>query len=224
VGGQPADSTVSRTGRTTMVTTPGTGTSFSITAARATRMFVAAGVPMPFEFNGGQPGTPVTIHAMSQPTLVATAMVDPQGRVSGLITLPASLPAGAHSLVVSGYSAAGQAVSSYLGIDVAKAPTQRRAVVLFDYGSSSLKARARATLDAVVAAAQGRRPATVTVGAVRAVGATSADRSLALTRARNVAAYLRTAGMPGSVQVGTSIPTSLTTAAARRVDVTVTYR
>lgn len=224
VDGQVAESSVQQSGRTTTVTSPQTGTSFSLTAPRSTRTSVPPGVPMPFEFTGGQPGSPVTVHALSEPTLVATAVVDPLGRVSGLISLPTSLPAGAHSLVVSGYSAAGQPVSSYLGIDVAKAPPLRRAAVLFAYGSTTLSAKARSTLNTVVADAAGRSPSTVTVGAVRAVGATAADRALALARARKVAAYLRSAGMPGSVRVGTSIPTSLTTAAARRVDVTVTYR
>ena len=74
----------------------------------------------------------------------------------------------------------------------------------------------------LVKAMRGQVPATVTVGVVREANATPADRMLALQRAHAVTAFLREKGMPGRVTIGASIPTTLTTWAARRADVTVT--
>lgn len=223
VDGIPTGSTVTQAGTTTTVTTPGTGTTFAVTAPSIAGT-LPAGSPTRFTFTGGRPGTPVSIYVMSDPVLVANAVTDAAGAVSGFVTLPVSIVPGQHTLVVSGYANSGAAVSSYLGIKVSAPARTRRAHVLFDLGSYRLSPSARKTLDALVVRARGTAPATVTVGAVRASGATADDRRLALRRARVVAAYLRDEGMPGTVRVGASLPTRMTNAQARRVDVTVTFR
>lgn len=105
----------------------------------------------------------------------------------------------------------------------ARPTTTRRAFVLFGMGSAELIPSAKRKLDSIIVAARGKEPQTVIVGAVRAIGATSADRRLALRRALNVADHLRGNGMPGRIRVGESAPTTLTTREARRVDITVRY-
>lgn len=183
------------------------------------------GVPTPFGATGLAPGTPVTVHAMSTPMLVATALADAAGRVSGMITLPTSLAAGRHTLVVSGYLPGQTPMSSYLGIVAEPSSRTSTERIYFALNSRGLDARARATLDSLISRTRAKAtdPVTVSVGVVRAVGARASDRRLAADRAAEVAAYLRRNGMPGIVKVGTSIPTRLTTAGARRVDVSVSW-
>ena len=94
--------------------------------------------------------------------------------------------------------------------------------MLFGVGSAELTYPMKVRLVQLVTSMRGRTPATVTVGVVRETNATAADRVLALKRARAVTAFLREKGMPGRVTIGASIPTTLTTWAARRADVTVT--
>lgn len=222
VDGNPTSSTVSRVGTTITVSTPSAGTSFFVAPPEPK---LVTGVPIRFGFNGGQPTTPVSVFAMSTPVLVATAMTDARGQVSGYITLPASLAAGAHTLVVSGYTADGRPTSAYLGIDVST-PSARslvRAQAYFAFDSTSLTRRTDAVLRTMVREAQGRNALTTTVGAVRANGATAKDRALALARSKAVADRLRQLGMPGEIRIGSVLPTTLTDARARRVDITVTY-
>lgn len=222
VDGNPTSSTVSRVGTTITVSTPSAGTSFFVAPPEPT---LVTGVPIRFGFNGGQPTTPVSVFAMSTPVLVATAMTDARGQVSGYITLPASLAAGAHTLVVSGYTADGRPTSAYLGIEVS-APSARslvRAQAYFAFDSTSLTRRTDAVLRTMVREAQGRNALTTTVGAVRANGATAKDRALALARSKAVADRLRQLGMPGEIRIGSVLPTTLTDARPRRVDITVTY-
>lgn len=222
VDGNPTSSTVSRVGTTITVSTPSAGTSFFVAPPEST---LVTGVPIRFGFSGGQPTTPVSVFVMSTPVLVATAMTDARGQVSGYITLPASLAAGAHTLVVSGYTADGRPTSAYLGIEVS-APAARslvRARAYFAFDSTRLTRRTDAVLRTMVREAQGRNPLTTTVGAVRANGVTAKDRSLALARSKAVADRLRQLGMPGEIRIGPVLPTTLTDARARRVDITVTY-
>ena len=105
---------------------------------------------------------------------------------------------------------------------VARADMIRR--IYFAVSSSSLTDAMKFRLRALVRSAKDGSPATVTVGVVRASGATSDDQAIALARARTVTAFLRSAGMPGTVKVGASIPTTLRTWQARRVDVRVTFQ
>lgn len=105
---------------------------------------------------------------------------------------------------------------------VARADLIRR--IYFAVSSSSLTDAMKSRLRALVRSARDGSPATVTVGVVRASGATSDDQAIALARARTVTAFLRSAGMPGTVRVGASIPTTLRTWQARRVDVTVKFQ
>lgn len=185
---------------------------------------MSTGVPIRFGFGGGQPTTPVSVFALSTPVLVATAMTDARGEVSGYITLPASLATGPHTLVVSGYTVDGRPTSTYLGIEVS-APSARsliRAQAYFAFDSTRLTRRTDTVLRTMVREAQGGNALTTTVGAVRANGATAKDRALALARSKAVADRLRQLGMPGEIRIGAVLPTTLTDARARRVDITVT--
>ena len=227
VSGRPvvASVTASATGLT--VSVPGTEATFSIGRSagqqpRALSAFVT-GVPTGFSASGMQPGSPVTIYAMSTPTLVGTVMADASGTVDGLITLPTSLGTGRHTLVVSGYLPDGAPMTAYAGIATraSSAPVTLR--VFFGVGSSELTSAMRARLARLVASMRGQIPATVTVGVVRSGKATRADQALASARAKAVVDYLKAKGMPGTVRIGASIPTRLTSWAARRADVSVTF-
>ena len=225
VNGQPAVASVTDSSTGLAVVVPGTDAQFSIERggvqrSRASAAF-ATGVPTGFSAQGMQPGAPVTIYAMSTPVLVGTVVADASGRVDGLITLPASLGTGRHTLVVSGYLPGGAPLTAYVGIATTSAKSTLLRRVYFPLGSAELGPRMKARLSRLVAAARAGDPVTVTVGVVRS-GATRAERVLAAQRARSVADYLRANGMPGTVRVGASIPTRLDSWAARRAEVSVT--
>lgn len=131
----------------------------------------------------------------------------------------------AHWAVVSGYLPGQTPMSSYLGIVAGPSSRTSTERIFFALNSRLLDARAKATLDSLISRTRAKAtdPVTVSVGVLRAVDARASDRRLAADRAAEVAAYLRKNGMPGIVKVGTSIPTRLTTAGARRVDVSVSW-
>ena len=228
VGGQQAGVSVTqnRSGMTVAVAGTPVGFTLGSTGGNGVRATTGGGfvtgVPTPFTAQGFAPGSAVTVYAMSTPVLVASTVADGQGRVDGLITLPASLGTGRHTLVVSGYLAGGTAVSSYVGISTTSAASTVVRRVFFPVASSELTDGMKARLAQLAASMRGRAPATVTVGVVRGGNPTRAEQALAVARARAVAAYLKAKGMPGTVRIGASIPTTLTTWEARRVDVAVT--
>ncbi len=179
--------------------------------------------PTTYFAQGFQPGSPVSIYAMSTPTLVATATTDAGGEVKGLITLPRSLGAGRHTLVVSGYMSNGDALSVYTGVSTQRSSANVVRRIYFDVGSADLTMKMRDRLSSLARSVKSRQPTTVTVGVVRASNASPADRALALKRARVVNAHLRNVGMPGTLRIGASIPTTAETWQARRVVVTVSF-
>lgn len=191
--------------------------------SQATSAMFRTSTPTGFFAQGFQPGTPLSIYAMGTPTLLATAIPDAAGRVDGLITLPASLGSGRHTIVVSGYLPNGDALSVYTGVSTVKTRSPFTREVYFEVGSARLTDAMQGRLASLARSLKGSQPATVTVGVVRASNATAADRALALKRARAVTAYLRSVGMPGTLRVGASIPTTIETWKARRADVTVTF-
>lgn len=192
------------------------------TGGAPTSAMFRTSTPTAFVAQGFQPGAPLSVYAMSSPVLLATAIADAAGRVDGLITLPASLGSGRHTIVVSGYLPNGDALSVYTGVSTVKARATLSRQIYFGVGSATLTDAMQRRLSALARSVKGSRPATVTVGVVRASNATAADRSLALKRAHAVTSYLRKAGMPGTLRVGASIPATVETWQARRADVTVT--
>jgi outer membrane protein OmpA-like peptidoglycan-associated protein len=67
------------------------------------------------------------------------------------------------------------------------------------------------------------KPITVAAGAVRAKGATRAERDLAQKRAEGVARFLRANGLSGTIRVRTMPVTVQNRSQDRRVDVTVRF-
>lgn len=228
IDGQQRSALIGESGRRLVIRIDGTPVSFAL--ENSTDMLrpppvgtFTLGTPVSFSAEGFRPDSPVTIYAMSTPVHVATAVADAAGRVDGLITLPPSVGTGQHTLVFSGYTPVGQALSAYVGIETQVSTSTVTRRVFFPWKSSALTRNMKVSLRQLVRSMEGRVPTTVTVGVVRATNATRTDRVLALRRARAVTQYLREQGMPGTVRVGASIPTRLTTWTARRADVTVWF-
>lgn len=75
------------------------------------------------EGTGFLPGSPVHAWMFSTPTAVGDAVVGADGSFRIAATVPSSLPAGSHTLVVSGVRLDGTAQAVGLGVSVAGDPT-----------------------------------------------------------------------------------------------------
>ena len=69
-----------------------------------------------------KPGTTATFTLHSEPVVLGTAVVAANGTVSLAAKLPASVPAGVHTLVISGTGANGEAIEASIKVTVAAAP------------------------------------------------------------------------------------------------------
>jgi outer membrane protein OmpA-like peptidoglycan-associated protein len=174
---------------------------------------------LPLAASGYSANSSVFVYLMSTPVLLGVLQVDASGAMTGELKLPVNLAPGAHTLQINGYSTAGLLRSVSLGVTVSEsvsAARTMRARVVFDYGSDDLTTRSRLALRALVHemremdqtagsrdSSTGPTWRTTIVGAVRAEGATVADRLLAMRRAQAVAAFLRSRGLVSAVRTVT---------------------
>ena len=162
---------------------------------------------LPLAASGYSANSSVFVYLMSTPILLGVLQVDANGALSGELELPRNLVLGSHTLQINGFSADGQMRSISLGVTVQRADYRSPRIgtrVTFEYRSAALTRAAKLTLASMVRQARSRDSSstvtTTSVGAVRASGSTKADRRLAMQRARNVAAFLRSQGMAGHIR------------------------
>ncbi len=83
---------------------------------------VAPGDKVDVSGSGYQPNSDVTITLNSTPLLLATVKTNSSGTFSTKVTIPRNTSLGAHSLVIAGKDANGNAVSSVLSLSVVQIP------------------------------------------------------------------------------------------------------
>lgn len=174
---------------------------------------------------GYQPGSLVYVWLFSTPTLLGTVRVDASGSFSTTLPIPSSIGAGRHTIQVNGLSPTGQLRSASLGVRVVKTTTLTR-TVLFDANSAAITLSALRGIERFAERIATLQPLTSSVQVLGYVqpgdSSSRQDRMLSLQRARNVAKFLRGAGVPGVYDVRGLGRAKGTSPRARRVVITVT--
>lgn len=180
------------------------------------------------EGTGFQSNGPVQIYLMSTPRFLGTVMTKADGSFSGTVLLPADIPPGRHTLQSNGFTPDGKVRSVSVGVILKKgkpaATMQTRAKVYFAPLSDDLTPAGRAALDKVAAKVRAKATSSVVLGYVQGTNSTANDLALSTSRARAVAAYLRSQGVTGRFVIRGDGIAPEPGATARRVQVTVTYR
>lgn len=175
--------------------------------------------------------SPVKIFLFSDPVYVGDVLTNSAGAFNGSVQLPASVPAGRHTLQANGYTPTGEIRTLSLPVvvkDVSTSASVRgrvvKASVLFAPLSSQLTSQAKATLTKVARRA-GRVSAVTTVGGfVQGTPTTVNDIQLSTRRARVVADFLRKAGVRGQMLTQGRGVSRLSGSEARRVNVVIRTR
>jgi len=162
-------------------------------------------------------------------TYLGTLTTNGSGAYVGSVPVPASITPGVHTLQANGLAPDGAERSLNIGVlvkptVVALRPATASARVLFAPMSPQLGAQEKSTLQALVKQTGKQGVRVVSIGDVQPTTATANDQALSTQRARNVVAYLRMLGLKGEFVVRGDGVATQQGAAARRVNVTVTYR
>jgi outer membrane protein OmpA-like peptidoglycan-associated protein len=173
---------------------------------------------------GYQPGSNANVYLLSTPTLLGTVRVDASGSFSTTLPIPSSIGAGRHTIQVNGLSPNGQLRSASLGVRVVKTTTLTR-TVLFDANSAAITLSALRGIERFAERIATLQPLTSSVRVLGYVQPGDSnprqDRMLSLQRARNVAKFLRGAGVQGVYDVQGLGRAKGTSPRARRVVITV---
>jgi hypothetical protein len=105
-----------------------------------------------FSGSGFVPGTTVDIYMYSAGILIGTALVQPDGSYSVVLTVPASLATGNHTAAVQGFIGANAKSSFTLGVIVMKAGNLTLQLAHFAKGSAKLSAKMKSQLALFAAA------------------------------------------------------------------------
>lgn len=240
VDGQQQNMTLSRTSGSTSsaLTVRGDGFSLDLGSVGANRSQV--GIPplgdILFQQGGdvsvlGQgfaPGTGVYVWLFSEPRLLGTVETNSAGAFAGELPIPQNMPTGRHTLQINGQAPGGAVRSLSLAVRVETPPAPRmrtaKATVLFSASSSTLDARAKKTLRALV---QGRATAierTVSVGYAHRNNWSTANRALAQRRANAVARYMKSLGVKGVIVTRAEGSSPNSGNAGRKARISITYR
>ena len=162
-------------------------------------------------------------------TYLGTLTTNGSGAYAGSVPVPAGITPGVHTLQANGLAPDGAERSLNIGVlvkptVVALRPATASARVLFAPMSPQLGAQEKSTLQALVKRTGKQGVRVVSIGYVQPTTATANDQALSTQRARNVVAYLRMLGLKGEFVVRGDGVATQQGAAARRVNVTVTYR
>ena len=192
----------------------------------ANSLRLAPGGTLATSGSGFQSFTEVRIYLMSTPVLLDTLMTDATGTFAGTVPVPADAVVGAHTAQVNGFTPGGSVRSVSLGVEVLASTTEHRigTRVHFWYRSTDLTPTARRKLQSLVhQVPSDLLPQSIVVGVMRGPRAAATDQALAQTRARVVARYLRHIGLAGPITVTTKPFAVHDTAAARRVNVIISF-
>ena len=192
----------------------------------ANSLRLAPGGTLATSGSGFQSFTEVRIYLMSTPVLLDTLMTDATGTFADTVPVPADAVVGAHTAQVNGFTPGGSVRSVSLGVEVLASTTEHRigTRVHFWYRSTDLTPTARRKLQSLVhQVPSDLLPQSIVVGVMRGPRAAATDQALAQTRARVVARYLRHIGLAGPITVTTKPFAVHDTAAARRVNVIISF-
>ena len=178
---------------------------------------------------GYRPNSPVRVYLIGNPTprLLGVLATDSSGYVTGSVEIPADAAVGGQTIQVNGYTPQDRVLRTSVGAQVVDAETITKRIgsrVVFAFRSAALTPQSRRALRALIAQVPEKSgPITIAAGAVRAKGATRAERALATKRAERVARFLRANGLQGTIRVRTKPVAVQNRAQDRRVDVTVRF-
>lgn len=175
---------------------------------------------------GFAPNSLVSIYLMSDPVLLGRFTTDAAGSFSGSVLVPSTVPVGAHTAQVNGYTATGVALSVSLGVRLASAqPTKVLSTrLVFGFNSARLTPVIRASLRALVAKVpKDASVSSVVVGVVRARGAGASVRALVKARGEVTVAYLKKIEPRGTSMPEPTVTITKTNVTARYVTVVIHY-
>lgn len=146
----------------------------------------------------------IRIYLLSRTSHLGSLMTDSSGDFTGSIVVPRESLIGPNTLQINGFTMDRVVRSLSLGIRVFSTEPARAVTVgsrvYFDYKSASLTAKAKRSLLSMIAQLPKNQPfMTGVTGALRARGSTAFEKSLAKERAKAVATFLASHGLPGKV-------------------------
>lgn len=176
---------------------------------------------------GFAPGSTLGVSLLSSPVSLGTIPVDAAGAATESLKVPASMPAGRHTLQLNGYSATGELRSIAVGVVVAKGASNttssvKRAMVTFEPNSSTLSSSDKKALSNMLAKVpKGATIAATSVGYAYGSNSDGSAETLAKARAKSVLKYLsQSRKLASSKAVGKVLPVSSQPGQAR---LTLTY-
>lgn len=224
VEGVPAQYSAQKASGSTKITTPTSSVEIKTDSDSSGALTLRGGSLVEVTGTGAKPGSVMEVWSTSGERLLGRIMVGADGSYSGWIFIPTTLPQTAGAIQVNGILADGRSQSvslaaRYLTLNEAQqgSITNQRAVTYFAYQSPKLSKQGKQTLREFASLfPTNAYSVTTIVGVIRASGARSSDRTLALRRALNTKRFLEQQGIQGIIRI-TSGTTTDTTARARRV-------
>ncbi len=154
--GTTSTSTVSTTSNSATVSSGSSSASITTTltmgAGSSTAVVLFQGGTASFTGTGFVPGTTVDIYMYSGGTLIGTAVVQPDGSYSVILTIPSSLATGSHTAAVQGFVGSNAKSAFTLGVIVMKAGNLTLQLAHFAPGSAKLSAKMKSQLTKFAAA------------------------------------------------------------------------
>lgn len=186
---------------------------------------VAPGMQLRVSGSGLEGLAQVRTYFLASPLLLGSLMTDSSGDFDGMLGIPTDFAVGVDTLQINAFTRDRMVRSLSLGI-YAKTPLAVSGAVgsriYFPYKSAALSVKAKNSLVAMIAQLPKGAGVTATVqGAVRSIGVTAADRTLASNRASAVQAFLEARGFEGHVTTSIRPVTVGDIYRDRRVDITI---
>jgi len=156
------------------------------------------------EGSGFAPNTDVQVYMFSTARLLGTVHTDSTGSFKGMVPVPKDLELGHHTLQVNALTPTGVVRSLSLGVEL-QAPVKVSgqkvvtSTVVFAKGSFGLTAEAVTSLRALLRQVGNKAFAGLVVAYAPASDSASANRALFKHRAKEVAAFLHTYGIKGTI-------------------------
>ena len=175
---------------------------------------------------GFQANTPVRFYLLPA-TYLGQLTTDSAGSFAGSIPIPPGIAPGNYTLQTNALAPSGAVRSLSIGVIVKPArvvTSTVRASVRFAPLSAALSRPAKARLRSVADRAKQGAQRSVIVGYVQPTRSSGNDQFLSFSRAKAVAAYLKSQGVKGVYLVRGDGKATESGATARRVDVAITYQ
>lgn len=184
------------------------------------QLVVYAGQKVSVTATGLKAGSRARLFVSGTTASIGTALADANGKVSLTAKLPAGLTKAAHVLQLNGSSNLNNLLSASVGVNAAGSLLVTAKSTKFAFGATTLTTTEKSKLRELVSGTS-LTPIAVRVIANTYGAATSVDKKRALTRAKAVAAYLKSRGVVAGITTVNNTGKAKSAATARNVVVSI---